>query len=155
MGAIAGLPWLVPQSARVPSMLVFLFLYFGFATISGGAFNSWMRDFIPEKTMGRYFAKHMAAATAVGAVFTFLSGVALDYGKGLFSRPETIYSMLFLAGAFAGFLGLGFLAAMPEPEMKNRSEGSMLSALAAPFRDTNFRKLLTFLGSWNFGGRQG
>jgi len=148
--AIAAVPWLVPESARVTLMLVFLVLYFGFATISGGAFNSWMRDFIPEKIMGRYFAKRMAAATAVGAFCTFLSGLALDYGKNLFSTPEGIYSTLFLAGATAGLLGLGFLSAMPEPKMKIRSEGSMLSALVAPFRDANFRKLLSFLGSWNF-----
>lgn len=148
--AIAALPWLAPANIRVPLLVIFLILYFGFATISGGAFNSWMRDFIPEKTMGKYFAKRMAIATMVGAVATVLGGVALDYGNQLFSSSWAMYSVLFLMGSVFGFIGVGFLATIPEPTMADRSKQAMLSTLAEPFRDHNFRKLLTFLGTWNF-----
>ena len=58
---VAVLPWVVPAEQRVSVLLLCLFLYFGLGTISGCAFNSWMRDFIPERIMGSYFGKRMAA----------------------------------------------------------------------------------------------
>src|SRR5208337_5586128 len=55
-----------------------LFLYFGLGTISACGFNPWIRDFVPEKIMGRFFGKRMAIGTAAGAVLALLAGVGLE-----------------------------------------------------------------------------
>ncbi|MHC4674583.1 MAG: MFS transporter [Planctomycetota bacterium] len=147
---VATLPWLVPSDQRVLVLVICLFLYFGLGTVSGGAFNSWMRDLIPEKIMGSYFARRFAIATAIGAVLTVLAGVAVDFGKRLFDSELGIYSILFLAGSVSGLIGLYFLTRIPEPKMSPDPSKGLISVLGQPFKDEGFRKLLWFLGSWNF-----
>jgi MFS family permease len=147
---VAFLPWLVPAEQRVAVMLICLFLYFGLGTISGCAFNSWMRDFIPENIMGAYFAKRMAFAVAIGAVLTLLAGFGVDLGQKYLAEATRVYTILFLLGAGFGLAGVFFLSQIPEPKMKIDRTRGLFSVLAEPFKDMNFRLLFMFLGSWNF-----
>lgn len=148
--AVAALPWFVSSEQRVPVLLACLLFYFGLGTISGCAFNSWMRDFIPEKIMGAYFGKRLAVATAVGAALTLGAGFAVEAGKRVSPNTLLVYSILFLLGAIAGLLGVYFLGRIPEPKMADPHDGGLLTTLAGPFREFNFRRLLIFLGTWNF-----
>ena len=147
---VAALPWLVPAQQRVPVLLVCLFLYFGLGTISGCAFNSWMRDFIPPQTMGSYFGKRLAIATAVGAGLTLLAGFGIEAAKHALPNALAPYSVLFAAGWVAGLVGVSFLARIPEPKMAPHIPRGVWTVLSEPFRDFNFRRLLFYLGSWNF-----
>ncbi len=147
---VAVIPWLVPREQTVMVLLICLLLYFGLGTISGCAFNSWMRDFVPEKIMGRYFGKRMAVATAVGAALTVLAGFGVEFGKRVMSDQFTPYSVLFVLGAIAGLTGVYFLARIPEPRMEVHTPQGLFKTLGEPFRDFDFRRLLLFLGSWNF-----
>lgn len=147
---VAFLPWIVPPAQRVPILLLCLFLYFGLGTVSGCAFNSWMRDLIPERIMGSYFAKRMAFSIALGAVLTLLAGFGVDLGKKYFSEPSAVYGILFGAGAGFGLLGVFFLSRIPEPKMEGLPARGIMHVLAEPFRDSNFRLLISFLGTWNF-----
>jgi MFS family permease len=146
----AAVPWICPQPLRVPVFLVALLAYYGLGAIAGCAWNSWMRDLVPQKIMGSYFAGRLSIATAVGAVLTLFAGYAVDRGRVWFERETTCYSLVFLAGIAAGLLGLLFLAMTPEPRMKPSPSTSIWAAFSEPFRDGNFRKLLVFLGMWNF-----
>ena len=78
---VAIIPWLVPSDQRVDVLLICLFLYFGLGTISACGFNPWIRDFVPEKIMGRYFGKRMAIGTAAGSVLALLAGVGIELGQ--------------------------------------------------------------------------
>jgi MFS family permease len=147
---VAALPFAVPAGARVPALLISLFMYFGLGTISGCAFNSWMRDFVPQDVMGGYFGKRMAVSTAVGAALTVVAGVAVDLGSRAITNDFWVYSALFAVGAAAGLTGVLFLGLIPEPRMTEPPAGKLLAVFAEPFRDKVFRPLLVFLGSWNF-----
>ena len=147
---LAALPWLVPPEQRLSVLLVCLFAYFGLGTISGCAWTSWVRDLIPEKTMGTYFSRRMAIATAVGAALTLAAGIGVDLGKRAMSDPLSVYSILFFLGALAGLVGVCFLGLTPEPRMTSPRTENLLALLAEPFRERNFRQLLKFLGIWNF-----
>ena len=147
---VAALPWIVPAEQRVPVLLICLFLYFGLGTISGCAFNSWMRDFIPQNILGSYFGKRLAIATATGAVLTLLAGFGIEVGKHVLSNAHAPYSILFVLGGAAGLVGVYFLARIPEPKMVPHVPQGIFTVLAEPFREFNFRRLLMFLGSWNF-----
>ncbi len=150
---IAALPWLgaatdTPMS--IPVLMLCLTLYSAFGTVQSCAFNSWKRDIVPEPIMGRYLAKRLTIATALSAVLTLSSGVLIDRGTQLFASALTLYSALFAVGALFGFIGAGALAKVPEPRMSPRTGDSLVRLLLEPLRDGNFRKLLMFLGSWNF-----
>jgi len=140
----------VAGDQRITLLLICLFLYFGLGTISGCAFNSRMRDFISQKIVGSYFGKRLAVATAIGAVLTLLAGFAVELGKRAFSEHLSIYSILVLTGGAAGLLGVYCLARIPELRMVVDTPRRLGSVLAGPFRDFGFRRLLMFVGTWNF-----
>lgn len=147
--AIGLLPFLVPPELRIPLLVALLFFYFGLGAIAGCNFNSWMRDFVPERIMGRYFSRRMAIGIAVGAGLSFAAGLAVDGWARTDREPAGIYTILFLVGGCAGLIGCFFLARIPEPIMPQRDDHGLFTLLAAPFRHANFRKLIAFLGSWN------
>lgn len=146
---IAILPWLSGR-VQLATLLTCIALYASFGTIASCAFNSWKRDLVPEKIMGRYLAQRLTLATAVSAVLTFAASAAIDHTTARFAEPSQVYSVLFAAGALFGFFGVWALSRVPEPEMAPSSGASLYKILTEPLRDTNFRKLLVFLGSWNF-----
>jgi MFS family permease len=149
---VAALPWFLPAGSRIPLFLLSLFLYFAIGAVTGSSWNSWMRDFIPEKILGSYFARRMAISIALGAVFSILAGFGVDFYKSRFPDTEVgAYTILFVAGAFFGLLGLNFLARVPEPRMPvSGAAKGIFAVLAQPFRNRNFRQLLFFLGTWSF-----
>ncbi|MBN1585939.1 MAG: MFS transporter [Candidatus Omnitrophica bacterium] len=147
---IALIPWFLPEPARIPALLIFLFLYFGLGTLSGGAWTSWMRDLIPENIMGSYFGNRLAIATLLSAVLSIFAGLGLDLYKKHFQNEIGIYPIIFLVGAAAGLLGIYFLSKAPEPQMAPVERFDLFQALGKPFRQKNFRQLLIFLGWWSF-----
>ncbi|HTY23955.1 MAG TPA: MFS transporter [Desulfomonilaceae bacterium] len=143
---VAIIPWLVVGEQRVSVLLLCLFLYFGLGTVSACGFNPWIRDFVPEKIMGRYFGKRMAIGTAAGAALALLAGVGLQLGKWYVPNQFVPYSALFLLGGIVGLSGVYFLSQVPEPKVRKRRPQGVFKALGQPFRDLNFRRLLIFLG---------
>ncbi|MGB6064029.1 MAG: MFS transporter [Desulfomonilaceae bacterium] len=147
---VAVIPWLVAPGQRLPVLLACLFFYFGLASVAACAFNPWMRDFVPEKIMGRYFGKRMALATAGGVVVAVLAGTGIEIGKWCSVGEFVPYSILFVLGGMAGLAGVLVQRRIPEPRaVLQRSQG-VFERLGRPLRDLNFRRLLTFLGTWFF-----
>ncbi|MGO9122851.1 MAG: MFS transporter, partial [Desulfomonilaceae bacterium] len=143
---VAIIPWLVPSHQQVDVLLICLFLYFGLGTISACGFNPWIRDFVPEKIMGRYFGKRMAIGTAAGSVLALLAGVGIELGNRYVPSHFVPYSALFLLGGIVGLSGVYFLSQVPEPRVTKHKPEGILKSLGQPFRDLNFRRLLIFLG---------
>jgi MFS family permease len=76
--------------------------------------------------------------------------VGVDYYTEHINDGPEIYTFLFLLGALSGFFGVTVLMRTPEPAMAPADQQHILQVLREPFADRNFRKLLLFLGSWNF-----
>jgi MFS family permease len=149
---IAISPFIFPANVAIGVLLVLLMLVSAFGAVSGCSWVSWMRDIIPEKTMGAFFAKRMRISTAVGIALSIIASIYLDFWKNKFPANElSAYSILFFTGFAAGVIGLFFLAKTPEIQMPQIEEKQkILKLLAQPFKDGNFRKLIAFMCSWNF-----
>lgn len=147
---VACLPWLVPRAYVLPILLLALFVHFGLGAVGGCAFNSWIRDLVPEHIMSRFFAKRLVIATAAGAVLSLAGGFSIDLWKEHVGNEQTAYCGLFAIAGLVGLLGVLFLGRTPEPQMPERTDTSLLKALSQPLRDRNFRHLLIFLGWWSF-----
>lgn len=121
-------------------------------SMSGCAWNSWIHDLVPERMLGSFFARRMFYATGFTVFIGIGAGAFVDWWGGY--RPEDpamAYTALFLAGAAIGAVSTVYLARVPEPTMAPPERKIHLAhMLAEPFRDHNFRRLIWFLGSWQF-----
>ncbi|MDR3531337.1 MAG: MFS transporter [Rhodopila sp.] len=122
------------------------------AAIAGCAWNSWMRDLVPETEFGRFFGRRAAATTALATALALICGLLIDRWKALLpEHPAYVYSCLFIASGAIGFYGVWLLSITPDQPMPPAAERTPKRALLAiPFRDSNFRRLMIFLASWNF-----
>jgi MFS family permease len=148
---IAAIPFLFPGRSGIVILLVSMCCYAGLSAVSHCSWNSWMRDLIPGKELGSFFSGRLRVSTGLAIVLSLAAAVFLDYWQS--KAPNAIasgYSAIFFTGWVAGMAGVYFLGITPETKLHRREEFSFKKILTVPFQDANFKKLLSFLGSWNF-----
>jgi len=136
---------------EIIALLLFVTILNIFGALSNGAFNSWMKDFVPEKIRGRYFAKRSRISVSVATLLSILAAIYID---GLFigTLNESLiqkYSVLFMAAFILGIIGIIFLSKIPEPKMNSNGKFH-IKDLTRPFADQGFKKLLIFMFVWSF-----
>jgi MFS family permease len=133
-------------------LVVAIALYQSMAAIAGCAWNSWMRDLVPETDFGRFFGRRAMATTSLATAVALLGGVLIDsWKRHVPGDPALGYSALFGASAVFGFFGVWLLSITPEQPMPSATQVTHIpTLLLTPFRDRNFRRLMVFLSSWNF-----
>ena len=147
---------LVSFVSRSDLRIIFLILsvafYATFAAVTVCSWNSWMRDLIPQHQLGSFFSKRWTAMTAIGIPLYLGAGLFLDWWKNNYTDCVSYgYSIIYLLGFLAGFIGIYFISNIPEPRMViDEKKESFYKLILLPFRDHNFKKLLFFMGSWNF-----
>ena len=149
---IALSPLVFAKNAGLQVLFIGVLIASAAGAVANCSWNSWMRDLVPQDSMGSFFARRSQWAIGFSILASLAAGFYLDFwGKHFGSEGFTQYTILFLAGVSAGVLGLVSMARIPEQRMP-RADGHtpMLGMLAKPFRDTNFRRLMWFLCSWSF-----
>jgi MFS family permease len=143
---------LLGPAAGIAALIGCLAIYQGMGAIGGCAWNSWMRDLVPNQEFARFFAGRTAATTALAIVLAFGGSVLIDTWKTNFTLPaDFAYSILFALSGLVGLVGVYLLSITPNPAMAPVEKPPHFRTLfAAPFRDANFRRLILFLSSWNF-----
>lgn len=143
----------VPSAGAVSMLLGVIAVRSVLNAVTNGAWNSWIRDLVPQHILGRFFARRLMLAGIVAMVFGLSAAFFIDYWPGQASAGSEAlgYTYALLFGALT--LGLAsplFMAMMPEPLMQPYPgpKPSLLSTLTPPFRDPNYRKLLIFLLMW-------
>lgn len=148
--ALAVAPVLLAPVTALYMIMIMLFLKNLGSSLSNSAWNSWMRDLVPSDNLGSFYSKRHAISTSTALVLSLAAAVFLDWWKGFSPRHEEYgYTIVFLLGIGAGVLAIYFINKIPEVPMPKRKIG-FISLLLEPFKDSNFRKLIYFLGSWNF-----
>jgi len=117
------------------------------------AWNSWMRDLVPDGQMGRLFGERQKKMIGIGIVFSLLAAGFIDLWRTFTPWPETwafavVYSLAFLGGAYSTWAAR-YVHEPPMPARPQQPAGIM-SRLAEPFSHSNYRRLIGFLASWNF-----
>jgi len=127
-----------------------LFLVYLLANVPSPAWNSVLRDIIPEKRLGSVFGRRMMLGSIAAMSLTLLGGYFIDFWKASYPGQATYgYSILFTLGLIFGLLSLFFVYRVPEPVMEGRQPVSLTELLSVPFKDPNFRGLIIFMGIWN------
>lgn len=153
MMLVIGFAAFLPAEQALPVIVVaFTIRYLAGAFLSC-SWNSWMRDLIPDEAMGEVFGRRQQIMIGVGIVLTLIAAAFVDSWSAVVNQPQkyafsVVYCLSFVGGIYA------MMAArkIDDPPMPPVSEGdlNLLEQLTQPFRDTNFRRLIMFLGSWNF-----
>ena len=148
---VIGAAAFAPKGEIALALLVIgLFFHASFGAIAGCSWNSWMRDFVPEHRLGTFFGKRLLLAAGLSAVLSFAGGAFVDaWTRLLPDGSRFAYAALILVGAACGAVGIKLLMTVPEPPMAPATTEGLMPALRRPLADPNFRRLMTFLGTWN------
>ncbi len=149
---LIAIPFVLQGKAAIAVLIAGMVISSGFSAVSVCAWNSWMRDLVPDSRMGDVFSRKMSYSLFLGIALSLAGAFYIDHWRRTTSHDEIYaYSILFSFAFIAGLIGVFFITGIPEPRMTERADGARFrSILLEPFRDQNFRKLLLFLGSWNF-----
>ncbi|MEI6055221.1 MAG: MFS transporter [Lentisphaerota bacterium] len=149
---LAMLPWFMSPSSAVVVMLILILIMNMLGALAGCSWNSWIRNFVPDNVYGTLFPKRLAYAMGAGAIVSLLAGIGVEKIQIPGLMPTTPYAFCFLLGTIFGLLGIICIAKIPEPHRETTSmqEKGFFKSIVAPFRDYRYRKLIYFMGMWNF-----
>lgn len=149
---IAFIPFFFLGKSAIFLLLILLLLASSFSAVAGCGWNSWMSDLVPMNIRGVFFSKRMRLSLAFSVIVSVCASFFLDYWKTYFPHYEIEgYSILFIFGILVGFVGLYFISKIPEPLMIAKKEkDGIIKTILKPFKDENFRNLISFMCSWNF-----
>ena len=147
---IAFLAFLPDKNAALLLLVIGETIHCAFNAVGGCAWNSWMRDFIPERRLSDFFARRTIWATMLGIGGTVTAAAALEL-----SPPDrnggTVFFALYFGGFLASLISSWQLSKVPEPEVEREPARQSLAALfAMPLKDSRFRPLIRFTASWQF-----
>jgi len=147
---IGLLPVLSSGVGGVEVLIFLLSIHYLFGSISGGTWNSWMKDLIPDSILGKYFSHRTRITQIVSVSFNLLIAFLVDYIKA--RHPEDVtnsYFIMVLTGAVVGMVGVYLLSRANEPTPVVPQD-NVLKQLVKPLRDVNFRNLMIFNSFWAF-----
>ena len=153
---IGAVPFLMdtPGTAAVITVIALLALRGLFSPIWITAWNSWMRDLVPQVVLGSYYARRLALITVLVALIGVGGSFFVRWWQDISSPENGIYAFSFLLMAGTLTVGLAdplFALRAKEPLMPAAREvkRSAVAILAEPFRDRNFSQLIRFLFIWS------
>lgn len=142
----------IPSSSAALMLLGVMAIRGVFVSITNCAWNSWIRDLVPQQVLGSFFARRQMWANLAAMAFGLLAAFFVSYWEARAPGSEALgYTLLLLFGAM--FLGLSsplFMSRIPEPLMQPAPgpKQSLFSTIASPLRDANYRRLVLFLFLW-------
>lgn len=135
----------------VTFLMQWLFLAAMIGALAGPAWNSLLRDIVPEKQMGTVFARRMFLGNGAALLVLILGGFFVDYWSSVSpDTPHHAYSILFLIGLLLGLAGLVLVARIPELRRVDENQENLIKTLIKPLKDHNFRAVVIFIGIWSF-----
>jgi len=147
---VAALPWVVPGTWVIPLLVLTYVVHFSLVNVATCAWNSWVRDFLYVETLNAFFSRRLTWATLSAAGVGVAAGVGIDAFARVTGDAMPAYTIIFVLAGVFGMISTTLMTRVPEPAMPDAPEVEMRKVLREPFRDLRFRKLLIFLGAWNF-----
>jgi MFS family permease len=149
---VALIPFLFSPESGLVILVAMVLLNSCIGALGTCSRNSWWRDLVPQDQLGAFFSRRMKLASIVSIPLVIFAGFFVDFLKSQSSSIQPYgYSALFLLGFITGMISIYFISKTPEPRMAPpENEEKLLDMIRKPFREGNFRKLITFLTVWNF-----
>jgi MFS family permease len=147
--SLALLPWLLEGSTALGVLVAAQIGITLFGAVAGCSVNSWFHQLLAGQELGALFARRLFWSVVLAALGALAAGYLVEHWPS--GERVHAYSVNFAAAGIVGIMGLLFLARVPEPVMTRTGPPQpVLALLRAPFAESNFRRLIVFMASWNF-----
>lgn len=148
---IAAAAWFLDGAAALSVILVAFTVRYVAGAFLSCSWNSWIRDLVPDRQMGRVFSGRQRSMIAVGIVLSLLAAGLVDAWKTWAPYPVTVaYGIVYCLAFFGGAYAVLAARHIVEPPMASHDPQPLLTRLRSPFRHKNYKRLIRFLASWNF-----
>ncbi len=148
---IAVLEFLPDRRLALALLVVAETLHCAFNAMAGCAWNSWMRDLVPEERLGSFFGRRTVYATLAGIAGTMIAAVSLEFARPLKGGSGLVFVALYGFGFLASLVSTWELSRVPDvPGERRPPEQKLGPMLLKPLRDRNFVRLIRFMASWQF-----
>jgi len=143
----------VPSGGAISILLGLMALRSMVVAVTNCAWNSWVKDLVPQRILGNIMGRRLALAGLAAMVFGLGAAFFADYWRW-HTSPDA-HALGYTIPLLFGFATLAIaspvlMSFIPEPLMQPVPEPkpSLVATVADPFRDQNYRKLLRFLFLW-------
>jgi MFS family permease len=147
--SLALIPFMGDASAQLAALVMAQLAITLLGSIGGCSLNSWMHQLLQNEPLGDLFSRRLFWSTVLASLGALIAGQMVQHWP--FGERLQAYSVAFALAGAAGYVSTHYLASVPEPQMSRRGPPvPVLAMIRSPFRDANFRKVIVFMGSWNF-----
>lgn len=147
---ILGIFLFTDDFQSIQLLLIAMFAHYFLNSLGGAGWNAWVKDLVPENSLGAYFGKRSRYMQMTNVFFSLIVAFLIDFVYTRF--PEylsDLYASYFIISGLIGILGTYFLARAFDTKIEIGSE-NLFSLLKIPLQNKNFRKLLIFIAAWSF-----
>lgn len=144
---LAAIPFIGDPPLQLAALILAQLLITMCGSVGGLSVNSWMHQLLKNEPLGELFSRRLFWSTVLASLGATLAGQLVHHWP--YADPVHGYSVAFVLAAVAGVVSTYYLTRVPEPPMA-RPAAPVAAMIRAPFRDSNFRKVIVFMGSWNF-----
>lgn len=149
IGALAVVAFIPDKRIALYALLAAQACITVFGSIGGCSFNAWLHQLLAREGLGELFSRRLFWSTVLASLGALVAGFLVQHWPG--EHRLAAYALDFAAAAVAGFISVYYLASVPEPVMARSGPPTpLLELLRAPLRDERFRRVIVFMGAWNF-----
>ncbi len=144
---------LIPSTDLALSLLIVAVgLRFSFGAVVTAAWNAWIPEIVPLERRSEFYGKRLRIMAIVGTGLSLAAAGLIDWSSQSGANGfRNAYMGLFALAFLCGLHSVYCMSRMPDPKMGLRTQKlPLVSVLTKPFSDINFRRLMLFLGTWNF-----
>ena len=146
---LAALALVPDDRTRLALLLVAQVAITVLGSVTGCAVNSWMHQLLAGQGLGDLFSRRLFWSTVLASLGALGAGQLVQHWQG--AEKLDAYAIAFAAAGLAGFFSTYYITQVPEPRMQQTGPRTpLLEMLRAPFMDAGFRRVIVFMGSWNF-----
>ena len=148
---LAAVPFIANHDLALSLLLVAFAVLTPLGAIGGCAWMSWTCDLVPHHRLGDVFGGRQLRSNVAAVAAGLLGGAIVNsWARGFPSWHAGAYAVIFVLAVAAAMASTWCLTRMPEVPMPPPRRTPLRALFARPFRETNFRRVMMFLGCWQF-----
>lgn len=148
---LAAVPFIADRHLALSLLLAAFAVLTPLGAVGGCAWMSWTCDLVPHHRLGDVFGGRQLRSNIAAVAAGLVGGAIVNgWGRGFPGWHAGAYAAIFALAVAAAVASTWCLTRMPEVPMPAPRHTRLRALFARPFREANFRRVMLFLGCWQF-----